>query len=68
MVDYWSATNDASFIVIVGLFDSLKTNVCLLMRADHCKVQREGIIIVDRNNFINTVNLIDRVGRDWMMA
>jgi hypothetical protein len=30
-VDYQSVTNDASFIVIVGLFDSLKANVCLLM-------------------------------------
>jgi hypothetical protein len=67
-VDYRSATDDVSFIVIVGLFDSLKVNVCLLMAADHCEVQREGIVIVDRKDFINAVNLVDRVGRDWMMA
>jgi hypothetical protein len=67
-VNDWSATNDASFVVIVGLFDSLKMSVCLLMHADHHKVQREGIIIVDRKDFINTVNLVDRVSRDWMTA
>jgi hypothetical protein len=67
-VDYRSATDDASFIVIVGLFDSLKANVCLLMAADRCEVQREGIVLVDRKDFINAVNLIDRVGRDWMTA
>ena len=67
-VDYRSATNDASFIVIVGLFDSLKTSICLLMAADRCKVQREGIIIIDRKDFINAVNLIDRVSRDGMTA
>jgi hypothetical protein len=67
-VDYQSATDDASFIVIVGLFDLLKANVCLLMAADRCEVQREGIVIVDRKDFINAVNLIDRVGRDWMTA
>jgi hypothetical protein len=67
-VDYWSATDDVSFIVIVGLCDSLKANICLLMAADCCEVQREGIVIVDRKDFINAVNLIDRVGRDWMTA
>ncbi len=67
-VDYQSVTNDVTFIVIVGLFDSLKVNVYLLMAADCCKFQREGIIIVDRKDFIDAVNLIDRVGRDWMMA
>jgi hypothetical protein len=67
-VDYRSATDDVSFIVIVGLFDSLKVNVCLLMAADRCKVQREGIVLVDRKDFINAVNLVDRVSRDWMMA
>jgi hypothetical protein len=67
-VDYQSATDDASFIVVVGLFDLLKANICLLMAADHCEVQREGIVIVDRKDFINAVNLVDRVGRDWMTA
>jgi hypothetical protein len=67
-VDYQSATDDASFIVIVGLFDSLKANICLLMAADRCEVQREGIVIVDRKDFINAVNVVDRVGRDWMTA
>jgi hypothetical protein len=65
-VDYRSATDDVSFIVIVGLFDSLKANVCLLMAADHCEVQRKGTVIIDRKDFINAVNLIDRVSRDWM--
>jgi hypothetical protein len=67
-VDYRGATDDASFIVIVGLFDSLKANVCLLMAADRCKVQREGIVLIDRKDFINAVNLVDRVSRDWMTA
>jgi hypothetical protein len=67
-VDYRSATNDASFIVIVGLFDSLKMSICFLMHADCHKVQREGIIIVDRKDFVNAVNLIERVCRDGMTA
>ena len=67
-VDDRSATNDSSLIVIVGLFDLLKTNVGLLMGADGCKVQREGVVIVNRKDFINAVNLIDRVSRDGMMA
>ncbi len=38
------------------------------MGADGNKVQREGVIIINRNNFVNAMNLIDRVHRDGMMA
>jgi hypothetical protein len=39
-VDDWSATNYASLVVIiVGLFDLLKTGVCFFMSADDRKVQ-----------------------------
>ena len=67
-VDYRSATDDASFIVIVGLFDSLKMGVGLLMSADGHKVQGERIVIVDGKDFVNAVNLMDRVGRNGMTA
>ncbi len=67
-VDDRSATNDSSLIVIVGLFDLLKTNASLLMGADGHKVQREGVVIVNRKDSINALNLIDRVHRDGMMA
>ena len=67
-VDDQSATNDASLIVTVGLFDSLKMSICLLMGADCHKVQRKGIIIIHRKDFVNAVNLIDRVSRNGMTA
>jgi hypothetical protein len=57
-VNDWSATNYASLVVIVGLFDSLKTSIGLLMRVDRCKVQGEGFVIVDGNDFVNAVNLM----------
>jgi hypothetical protein len=61
-------TDYASLIVIVGLFDSLKTGVGLLMSADGRKVQGERIVIVDGKDFVDAVNLIDRVGRNGMTA
>ena len=67
-VDDRSATNYASLVVIVGLFDLLKTGISLLMGADGRKVQREGVVIINRKDFINAVNLIDRVHRDGMTA
>jgi hypothetical protein len=56
-VDDWSATDDASLIVTVGLFDSLEMSICLLMGADHCTVQGKGIIIKHSKNFVNRVKL-----------
>jgi hypothetical protein len=38
------------------------------MSADGCKVQGERIVIVDGKDFIDAVNLIDRVGRNGMTA
>jgi hypothetical protein len=67
-VDNRSATDYASLIVIVELFDSLKTGAGLLMRADGRKVQGGRIVIINGKDFINAVNLIDRVGRNGMTA
>ncbi len=67
-VDDQSVTNDASLLVTVGFFDLLKMSICLLMGTDCHKVQRKGIIIIDRKDFVNAVNLIDRVSRNRMMA
>jgi hypothetical protein len=39
-----------------------------LMGADGCKVQREGVVIINRKVFINAVNLINRIHRDGMTA
>ena len=66
--DDQSVTNDASLLVTVGFFDLLKMSICLLMGTDCHKVQRKGIIIIDRKDFVNAVNLIDRVSRNQMMA
>jgi hypothetical protein len=63
-----SATNDACLIVIVGLLDSFKMSICLLMGTDGHKIQREGIIIIDGKDFVNPMNLIDRGGRNGMTA
>jgi hypothetical protein len=67
-VDDRSATNDTSLIVIVVLFDLLKTSICLLMGTDGCKVEGKGIIVIDRKDFVNAVNLIDRVSRNGMTS
>jgi hypothetical protein len=53
-VDDQSATNDTSLIVTVGLFDSLKVSIYLLMGADSCQAQREGIIIIHSKDFVDT--------------
>jgi hypothetical protein len=50
------------------LFDLLKMSVGLLMGADGRKVQREGIAIIDGKDFVDAVNLIDRVCRNGMTA
>jgi hypothetical protein len=48
-VDYQSATDDASFIVTVGLFDVLKMSVCLLMHADHQKSKgKESLLLIGK--------------------
>jgi hypothetical protein len=67
-VDDQSGTDYSSLVVIVGLFDPLKMGVGLLMSAAGRKVQGERIVIIDGKEFINAVNLIDRVGRDGMTA
>jgi hypothetical protein len=67
-VDNRSATSDSCLVVIVGLFDLMKMSIGLLMGADGHKVQREGVIIINRKDFVNAVNLIDRVHRDGMTA
>jgi hypothetical protein len=67
-VDDWSATNYSSLVVIVELFDSLKMGVGLLMSADGREVQRERLVIVDGKDFVDAVNLIDRVSRNGMTA
>jgi hypothetical protein len=67
-VDDCSATDYASLVVIVGLFDSLKMGVSLLMSADGRKVQGERIVIVDGKDFVDAVNLIERIGRNGMTA
>jgi hypothetical protein len=43
-------------------------SIGLLMSADGRKVQGERIAIIDGNDFINAVNLIDRIHIDGMTA
>jgi hypothetical protein len=67
-VDDQSAISYASLVVSVGLSVSLKMSISLLLSIDGCKVQGEGIIIIDEKNFVNAVYLIDRVSRNGMTA
>ncbi len=48
-VDYQSATDDASFIVTVGMFDSLKMTVCFLMYADIARSKgKESLLLIGK--------------------
>jgi hypothetical protein len=38
------------------------------MGSDGCTVQREGIVIIDKKDLVNAVNLINRVSKNGMTA